>query len=94
MEAFKYAEEHDVLLVHCAGNDGFDIDKYPFYPNDNDFEDFKEVRSNFINVGSVTHKLNDNFVSDFSNYGKENVDLFAPGEEIYTTSAGNIYKFD
>jgi subtilisin family serine protease len=92
-EAFKYAEEHNVLLVHCAGNNGFDIDKKPYYPNDN-FESFKEVSSNFINLGSVTHKLDSTFVSDFSNYGKENVDLFAPGEEIYSTSAGNTYKFD
>lgn len=93
-EAFKYAEEHNVLLVHCAGNDGFDIDKNPFYPNDNDFENFKEVSSNFINVGSVTHKLDNTFVSDFSNYGKQNVDLFAPGDEIYTTASGNSYKSD
>ncbi|MDR6763863.1 subtilisin family serine protease [Flavobacterium sp. 2755] len=93
-EAIKYAEENNVLLVHISGNDSSNIDKNPSYPNDNDFENFKEVSSNFINVGSVTHKLNSHFVSDFSNYGKQNVDLFAPGEEIYSTSAGNAYKFD
>nr|WP_294922615.1 S8 family peptidase [uncultured Flavobacterium sp.] len=93
-EAFKYAEKHDVLLIHCAGNDGFDIDKNPFYPNDNDFESFQEMNSNFINVGSITHKLGTTFVSDFSNYGKQNVDLFAPGDEIYTTASGNSYKSD
>jgi subtilisin family serine protease len=52
----------------------------------------KEICGNFINVGSTTHKLDSTFVSDYSNYGKQNVDLFAPGEEIYTTGAGNIYK--
>ncbi|MET3020835.1 S8 family peptidase [Flavobacterium hydatis] len=93
-DAFKYAEEHNVLLIHCAGNDGFDIDENPYYPNDNDFENFKEVSFNFINVGSVTHKLNSNFVSDFSNYGKQNVDLFAPGDEIYSTASKNSYISD
>jgi cell wall-associated protease len=93
-EAMKYAEENNVLLVHISGNDGFNIDKNPSYPNDNDFEDFKEVSSNFINVGSISHKLDSTFVSDFSNYGKQNVDLFAPGDEIYSAGAANSYKSD
>ncbi|KUJ60377.1 hypothetical protein AR687_18210 [Flavobacteriaceae bacterium CRH] len=93
-DAIKYAEKNNVLLVHISGNDGLNIDENPSYPNDNDFENFKEISSNFITVGSVTHKLNSNFVSDFSNYGKQNVDLFAPGDEIYSTAAGNTYKFD
>ncbi|MCV9930457.1 S8 family peptidase [Flavobacterium sp. LS1R49] len=93
-EAMKYAEERNVLLVHISGNDGFDIDKNPSYPNDNDFENFKEVCSNFINVGSISHKLDSTFVSDFSNYGKQNVDLFAPGDEIYSAGAANSYKSD
>lgn len=93
-EAFKYAEEHNVLLVHCAANEGLDVDKNPFYPSDNDFEDYKEISVNFINVGSVTHNLDSTFVSDFSNFGKQNVDLFAPGDEIYSTSPGNKYVFD
>ncbi|BDU24940.1 S8 family serine peptidase [Flavobacterium sp. GSB-24] len=93
-EAFKYAEEHNVLLIHCAGNDGFDIDKNPFYPNDTDFENFNEMNPNFLNVGSITHKLDITFVSDFSNYGKHNVDLFAPGDEIYSTITNNRYIFD
>lgn len=93
-DAFKYAEEHDVLLVNISGNDGLDIDKNPSYPNDNNFDDFEEVCSNFIKVGSISNKLDSMLVSDFSNYGKQNVDLFAPGDEIYSTGAGNSYKFD
>ena len=49
---------------------------------------------NFINVGSVSSKLDSTFVSTFPNDGKQNVDLFAPGDEIYSTSAGNTYKTD
>jgi cell wall-associated protease len=93
-EAFKYAEEHNVLLVHCSGNNHFNVDENPYYPSDNNFDGTKEVCGNFINVGSISSRLDSTFVSAFSNYGKQNVDLFAPGEEIYTTAAGNTYKSD
>jgi cell wall-associated protease len=93
-EAFKYAEEHNVLLVHCSGNDGFNIDENPYYPSDVAYDGTKEVCGNFINVGSISSKLDGSFVSTFSNYGKHNVDLFAPGEEIYTTTYPNTYATD
>jgi cell wall-associated protease len=93
-EALKKAEEHNVLLVHCAGNNGFNVDENPYYPNDNTFDGSKEICNNFINIGSISSRLDSTFVSRFSNYGKQNVDLFAPGEEIYTTDAGNAYKSD
>lgn len=93
-DAFKYAEEHNVLLVHSAGNDSEDLDKVSHYPNDQNYDGIRGICSNFINVGSTTKNLGEKFVSDYSNYGKQNVDLFAPGEDIYTTGAGNIYKTD
>lgn len=93
-DALKYAETHNVLIVHSAGNFAFDVDKNPEYPSDVAFDGTPEICTNFINVGSTTYKVNEYFVSDFSNYGKENVDLFAPGEEIYTTASGNSYKSD
>ena len=93
-DAFKYAEEHNVIMVHSAGNESINIDKEPNYPNDLDYDDISEICNNFIVVGSTTQNIGDKFVSNFSNYGKQNVDLFAPGEDIYTTGAGNIYKKD
>ncbi|RYJ39603.1 subtilase [Flavobacterium anhuiense] len=93
-DAFKYAEEHNVLLVHSAGNDSEDLDNVIHYPNDQNYEGIRGICNNFINVGSTTKNLGEKLVSDYSNYGKENVDLFAPGEDIYTTGAGNIYKTD
>jgi subtilisin family serine protease len=93
-DALKYAEEHNVLVVHSAGNFSLDVDLNQEYPSDVAFDGTPEVCHNFINVGSTTHKLNEYFVSDFSDYGKENVDLFAPGEDVYTTTAGNGYEAD
>jgi subtilisin family serine protease len=93
-EAFQYAEAHNVLLVHSAGNNHFNVDENPYYPSDNNFDGSKEICDNFINVGSISSELDSTFVSTFSNYGKQNVDLFAPGDKINSTSAGNVYKSD
>jgi subtilisin family serine protease len=94
IEAYKYAEKHDVLLVHGSGNNSFNIDENPYYPNDVDYENPDEVVDNFINVGATTAKADSTFVASYSNYGKKNVDLFAPGDKIYTTTAGNSYTYD
>ncbi|MCL9804609.1 S8 family peptidase [Flavobacterium amniphilum] len=93
-EAFKYAESHNVLLVHAVGNDGINIDESPFYPNDYNYDNQEEVSGNFINTGSINSKYGEKMVSPFSNYGKKNVDLFAPGEDIYTTIEESKYDFD
>lgn len=93
-DAIQYAEKHHVLLVHCAGNDSENMDLNPKYPSDNDFTSSTEISNNFINVGSISHKVDSTFVSSFSNYGKENVDIFAPGEQIYVAKPDNKYDFD
>ncbi|RDI53567.1 S8 family peptidase [Flavobacterium glaciei] len=94
-EAFKYAEQHNVLLVHSAGNNSFNVDVNPYYPTDISYESSsKEVCGNFISVGATTAKIDSTLVASFSNYGKNNVDLFAPGDRIYTTMAGNSYGYD
>lgn len=94
IDAYKYAEKHNVLLVHAAGNNSFNVDENPYYPSDVDYENPDEVVENFITVGSISQKIDSNFVSEFSNYGKKNVDLFAPGDKIYTTTPGNSYAYD
>lgn len=93
-EAFQYAENHNVLLVHASGNDGVNIDTNPFYPNDCNYDGKDEISNNFINVGSINSNYGEKMVSYFSNYGKKNVDLFAPGQDIYTTCVGNKYESD
>jgi subtilisin family serine protease len=80
--------------VGIAGNDSLDIDSNPKYPNDSDYQNPREVSDNFINVGSITNKVDSTMVSSFSNYGKQNVDLFAPGSDVYTTIPDNRYQTD
>ncbi|MCL9807361.1 S8 family peptidase [Flavobacterium amniphilum] len=92
IEAMQYAEKHNVLLVHGSGNDAFDIDTNPTYPNDYYYDGKEEVCGNLISVGSISSRVDSTFVSDFSNYGKKNVDLFAPGENIYTAIPENEYE--
>lgn len=89
--AIKYAAEKDVLLVHAAGNDTADIDTVNNFPRDAK-DKINEIASNLISVGSMTRNYNENLVSSFSNYGKNNVDIFAPGSEIYSTYPKNTYK--
>jgi cell wall-associated protease len=92
-EAFKYAEEHNVLIVSSAGNNSLDLSKVNnYYPNDN-VNNGKEVSSNFLLVGTSSYRTNERLASSFSNYGKTDVDIFAPGIFIYTTTVNNKYEF-
>ncbi|WP_019036969.1 S8 family peptidase [Psychroflexus tropicus] len=93
MEAIKYAEENDVLIVNAAGNEGLNLDDTRVYPNDETPENPENFVDNFINVGSITSEYGGNLVSGFSNYGKQSVDLFAPGSSIYSTTPLDTYEF-
>lgn len=88
-EAVKYAAEKDVLLVHAAGNDGADIDVQIHYPTDNYLK--KGRAKNWIEVGASDWKLDSMLTASFSNYGIKNVDLFAPGVEINSTTPDDKY---
>lgn len=77
--ALRYAADHDVLLVHAAGNDAFDTDVYRSYPNPGEDD---VVNASFISVGATSSETGTDLLADFSNYGASSVDLFAPGDEI------------
>ncbi|MEO8237125.1 MAG: S8 family peptidase [Flavobacterium sp.] len=93
-DAIKYAQKKDVLIVHAAGNDGYNIDetKNINYPNDSE-NNIKEFADNLITIGAINKEYGENVVAGFSNFGKINVDVFAPGEEIYATIPNNKYKY-
>jgi cell wall-associated protease len=93
-DAFKYAEEHGVLIVSSAGNLNFDLNtENDYFFNDN-IDNGKEVSGNFLLVGSSTHKVNEQLKSSFSNYDSIDVDLFAPGDSIYVAYPDNKYLFN
>ena len=86
-EAVKYAESKNVLLVHAAGNDGKNIDSSDNYPNPNMKADMTKA-SNWITVGASGDEKAGGLTAPFSNYGKNEVDVFAPGVKIYSTVPG------
>lgn len=90
-DAIAYAGKHDVIFVNAAGNEGDDIDQVAVYPNDQ-VNNGPEVSDTFITVGALEPKYGANMVAGFSNYGKINVDVFAPGAKIYSTTPENEYK--
>ena len=89
-EAIAYAASKDVLIVNAAGNDNDDIDVVPVYPNDS-FKNGPEVSDNFISVGALNPYFGKYLKADFSNYGKINVDVFAPGVNIRSLIPENKY---
>ena len=84
--AFKYAAEKDVLLVMAAGNDNLDVDEVTIYPNDTFLDGSSVDADNFINVGA-SGPTEQTLVADFTNYGKKNVDIFAPGVKVTSIDA-------
>lgn len=86
-DAVKYAQSKDVLLVHAAGNDAKNIDTADNFPNPV-FLNNKGRAKNFITVGASGDATNGGFTARFSNYGKNEVDVFAPGVNIYSTLPG------
>jgi subtilisin family serine protease len=91
--AVRYAEQKDVLLVHSAGNESYNLDSTAVFPNAY-LEAWKKNANNFITIGASSDTLitNNSIAAEFSNYGKQNVDLFAPGVKIYSTlPGGNVY---
>ncbi len=90
-DAIKYAAKKDVLIVNAAGNDSEDIDYNVSYPTD--FTGGKEIADNFITVGALAKSYGSQVVANFSNYGIKNVDVFAPGAQIWSTVPNNQYEF-
>jgi len=100
-EAVEYARSKGVLLVHAAGNDSKDVDTVWNFPNPV-YQENKKRASNWITVGASGDLSIDqvspegvkynSLTAGFSNYGKNEVDVFAPGMKIYSTiPGGNTY---
>jgi subtilisin family serine protease len=93
-DAVRYAQSKDVLLVHAAGNDAKNIDVAKNYPT-RFFADstglITGMADNWIEVGASSWKNDESLVAEFSNFGKKNVDVFAPGVKINSTVPHSAY---
>lgn len=91
LEAIEYAAKKDVLIVHAAGNDSKEVKEDNNFPNDT--RNGKEVANNFINVGALTFNWDEKLPASFSNYSKTEVDIFAPGYDVYASIPNNNYEY-
>ncbi len=74
-----------VITVHSSGNDGAEI------TNNTYGTPFEYTSDYSLLVGSVNP---DGVPSSFSNYGKDKIDLMAPGEQILTTTRAPVFLPD
>jgi subtilisin family serine protease len=85
-DAVKYAESKGVLLIHAAGNDAKNVDEKDNFPSALTLDGYRP--NNYITVGASGNKANGGLVAAFSNYGAKEVDVFAPGVDIYSAIPG------
>ena len=80
LELIKEAESKGVIFVASAGNEGEDSGTHPFYP----------ASYGLSNIISVAATNSNDSLARYSNFG-ENVDIAAPGQDVYSTIPGNKY---
>lgn len=80
-DAIADAAAHGVLIIASSGNDTFDTDLYPTYPSCYDLP----------NVISVTSTDRNDALAWFANYGRNTVDIAAPGFDIVGTFPDDRY---
>jgi subtilisin family serine protease len=91
--AIRYAASKDVLIIHSAGNESYDLNVKSVYPSP--FSNvFKDKAINMITVGASSDPLiAESLLTDFSNYGNKIVDLLSPGKKIYSSLPNQQYGF-
>lgn len=87
-KAIRYAASKDVLIVHAAGNESYDLNNKAVYPNPYSSV-LNDTASNVLTVAASSDEfINSTLLTDFSNFGPKIVDVLAPGNKIYSTLPG------
>ena len=81
-DAIEYARDKGSLFVAAAGNDGQNNDKSTNYPSNYDVE----------NVIAIAASDRNDKMAGFSNYGRQQVDLAAPGVNILSCKPRDFYQ--
>lgn len=82
-DAIQQARDKGHLFVAAAGNDSSDTDLDPAFPADYELD-------NVISVAAIDRK---DKLASFSNFGRNTVDLGAPGVEIYSSTSGSDTEY-
>lgn len=93
-EAFKYAEEKGLLILHAAGNESANRDLEDRYPTRNIYDDDGKVMgeiSTWMDIGASSQYKNKTLTATFTNFGQRTVDIFAPGVNLNSTVPDNKY---
>lgn len=91
--AIRYAASKDVLIIHSAGNESYDLNIKSVYPSPVS-KVLKDRATNMITVGASSDPLiAEGLLTDFSNYGNKIVDLLSPGKKIYSSLPNQQYGF-
>lgn len=88
-DAVKYADAKGVLMVHAAGNESQDAGKNASFPTPVYLSGGRA--KNWIEVGASSWRR-DSLPASFSNFGQNEVDVFAPGVDIYSTVPSGYEK--
>ena len=87
-DAVRRAVSVGCLVVAAAGNSGTDLDSVPVYPAS--FSSGANALSGVISVTAIDEA--DRLISQ-SDFGRNSVDLAAPGSFIYSTRPGGSYGY-
>jgi subtilisin family serine protease len=84
LDSIRAANQAGIIFIAAAGNDSSNNDSVDSYPANYDVE-------NVISVAAIDRAGN---LASFSNYGARNVDLGAPGVDVYSTTASSDTSYD
>ncbi len=87
-QAIRYAAAKDVLIIHAAGNEYYDLNVKAVYPSPYSSA-LNDTATNVLTVAaSSDESINNTLLTDFSNFGYKIVDVLSPGNKIYSTLPG------